>query len=177
LTRINNDKEAKDMATKKTPLKVLVIWRKFDKIMNMTPSQIRAVREDPENEAIGLSRDEVKDYGADVLSGREASKIIEKMLAKAGPFRGKLNPPPWTKEEFAIAARAIRYLARARANVGDLVDEEGNDTPKKKAMKMWGRNETNAKSKFPDTKEVKEEIKKEVKQMYDGVIYKANDML
>lgn len=160
-----DEREVKEDTTRPA-LERVVLWIRWDKIVNMTASEIRAFRDSDLGQKVGLSRAEADSAGLNVLSGQDASKIIEKMITKAVDYRKQSKKlPPWSKEEWGIAGRQIGMVSRFRDNIGDLEDEEGNLTPKAGAMMLWGRDELHSSGKWPDKDEIKEEQKKLYKKM------------
>lgn len=149
------DKKPKE---NKIPLKKAVLFARWDRIVNARPEEIRKIRE--ENEDIGLDRAEAKQAGANVISGREASKKIEVMIRKAADFRGQYKRlPPFTDEEWGLLGSQIRLISRLKFNIGALEDDDGDMTPKHKALILWGYVPAKARGKFPDKNEVKAEVK------------------
>jgi len=158
------EREWKEDTSRPAPERVALWWR-FDEIMNMKPSEMRSFRESEFGQKVGLDKREAESAGLSVMSGQEASKIIEKMLNSCSKLRGQHKKlPDWDKEEWDMAGRAIGMISRFRGNIGDLEDEEGNPTPKAGAMMLWGRNEIKAPAKFPDKEEIKAAVRKEYQE-------------
>ena len=156
----DEDREVKEDTTRPAIERVALWWR-WDIIVNMSPAEMHSFRDTELGRSVGLSRNEAESAGLNVISGQEASKVIEKMIIKAKDFRGQHKKlPNWSTFEWGIAGRQIGMISRFRENIGDLRDEEGNLTPKAGAMMLWGRDEINAKNDWPDKDEIKEEVKK-----------------
>lgn len=136
-----------------------LLWVRWDRIVNMTAAEVRAFRTSEEGQAVGWDREDANKETISGVAGHEASKVIEKMITKALKFRGQeRRVPNWTPEEWKMAQTQISYISRARSNVGELKDEDGEPTPKAKAPMLWGRNELKAVGKFPDKEEIKKEL-------------------
>jgi hypothetical protein len=74
-----------------------------------------------------------------------------------------LPPKNWTLDDWEVVGATINYISRARANKGDLTDDEGNPTPKKLALMLWGRKEKEGSS-FPDKDDVKDMVNKKLQE-------------
>ena len=148
------------MLKEKINLRRLVLFRRWSAMTNMSPAQIRSVREDPNNEHISQTAAEAESAGAGVTAGREASKVIEKMITLAAPYRNSTRnvPKEWTKEMWILCGRAVAFISRFRSNVGALTTSDGEPTPKNLALQFWGRDEVKARSKFPNKEEIKQEV-------------------
>lgn len=148
------------MMKEKINLRRLVLFRRWSAMTNMSPAQIRSVREDPKNSHISQTAAEAERAGAGVTAGREASKVIEKMITLAAPYRHSTRdiPKEWTKEMWDLCGTAVGFISRFRDNTGSLTTADGEPTPKNLAMQFWGRDEVKARSKFPDKEEIKHEV-------------------
>jgi hypothetical protein len=158
------EREVKEDTTRPA-LERVVLWVRWDRIINMKASELRTFRATELGQTVGLNRKEAQGAGNSVMSGQEASEIIEGMISKASEYRGQDKKlPDWSAKEWMVAGRQVSFISRFRGNIGDLVDEEGNPTPKAGAMMLWGRDEINASGSFPDKDEIKEEIKARYKK-------------
>jgi hypothetical protein len=129
----------------------------------MSPSQIREIRTSKDAENVSQTRSEADLVGGSVLAGKDISPKLEKIITKAAPFRGQYDKlPNFTDEEWELVGRQIRFLSRMRGNIGGMVDDDGENTPKKISMMIWGRDESR-KSPFPKKDEVKREVQEFVK--------------
>jgi hypothetical protein len=156
----------------KIPLERRLLWARWDKIVNMTSSEIRAFRQSDESQGIGWSKEQAAKDSISGMSGRDASIRIEAMINKASKYRNQYRTmPDWTDDEWRIANRQVSYISRARSNIGDLLDDEDNRTPKAKAMMIWGRDEIRSRGIFPDKEKLKEIL------MKDSVEYSQNSLL
>lgn len=180
---MSDEPKPKVYKIKKIPLERRLLWARWDKIVNMTASEIRTFRQSEDGQKVGWSSDQAKRGSIGGMSGHEASKIIEGMLAKAGRFRGQQKRmPPWEPNEWKIANKQVAYISRARGNIGAFVDDDGEKTPKAMAMMIWGRDELRAgatkdtpSKNFPDKEKIKEEL---VKQKFnENYIDQANQFL
>ena len=158
-----SEREEKEDISKPAREKVELFFR-WDKIVNMNASDLASFRESDLGRSVGLNRNESQAAGLNVISGQEASKVIEKMIRTASKFRKQPldkmpKLPDWTPQEWEMAGRQIRMISRFRGNIGPLEDDNGELTPKAGAMKLWGRDELKASSNFPDKDEVKEQVK------------------
>lgn len=147
------------MDDKKVSLEKRVLWTRWDRIVNMTPQEVRSFRESDDGKSVGWNKEEAQHESIDGTPGQDASKKIEVMIKKASKFRKQSKKVPnWTPEEWALASTQVAFISRARSNVGELQDEEDNLTPKAKALKLWGRDELRSNGKFPDKDKIKKEI-------------------
>ena len=143
----------------KPNLRRTVLWARFDRMINMSPSQIRAARDSEEGKDSGLSKEEAREAGANLLTGQEASKRLENLLKKVTDYRGQYKKiPALTDEEWGLIGTVVRFNSRFFYNIGDLKDEEGNDTPKSMSLKLRGLDGTKVKS-LPNKDAVKIEVK------------------
>jgi hypothetical protein len=147
----------------KPNLRRTVLWARFDRMINMTPSQIRSVRDSEEGKDSGLSKEEAREAGANLLTGQEASKRLENLLKKVGDYRGQYKKiPNLTDEEWGLLGTVVRFNSRFFYNIGELKDEEGNDTPKSLSLKLRGLDGTKVKN-LPNKDIVKMEVKTSLK--------------
>lgn len=148
---------------KKIPLERRLLWARWDKIINMSGAEIRTFRTSDEGKKVGWTSEQAKRGSISGMAGQDASKKIESMISKAGRFRGQHSKmPPWSPEEWTLANKQIAYISRARGNIGDLVDDNDERTPKAKAMMLWGRDEIRSRGNFPDKDTIKDTLKKQV---------------
>jgi len=146
----------------KTPIRKIILWARFDRIINVTPAQIAAIRNSPEAENVSQTREQAAKTGAAVKAGKEESKKIEAILKKVSKYRGQYKKVPnLSDSEWSTISGAIRYISRARANIGPLHDADGKKLPKAISLSLWGRNETEA-STFPNKNSVKAEVSSKV---------------
>ena len=163
LNEENITREWKEDTSRPAKEKVSLFFR-WDRIVNMSSSDISTFRNSEFGQTVGLSKQESPAAGLDVLSGQETSKKLESIINKAAKLRKQPlekvpTLPDWTKEEWEIVGRQIRMISRFRANIGDLKDDEGNPTPKAGALMLWGRDEEKANGSFPNPDEIKEKVK------------------
>jgi hypothetical protein len=146
------------MKEKRINIRRRILFARFDKIFNMTASDIRNFRDSKDAEGVSQTPDEARMSGAGVMSGLEASKIMEKIITKSAPYRHQYkNLPDLTDKEWEVMGKAIRYVSMARKNEGDFVGDDGELLPKAKALKIWGRDEIKSKT-FPNKDSVKKEV-------------------
>lgn len=146
----------------KIPLEKRLLWARWDKIVNMTSSEIRSFRQSDEGQGVGWSKEQALKDSISGMSGRDASVKIEAMINKAGKFRNQHRiMPPWTDDEWRLANRQVSFISRARSNVGDLLDDNDERTPKAKALMIWGRDEIRSRGIFPDKNKLKELLMKD----------------
>jgi len=146
----------------KTPIRKIILWARFDRIINMTPSEIRMTRESDEAKNVSQTPADAQKVGANVKAGKEESKKLEEILKKVSKYRGQYKKVPnLSDSEWSTISTAVRFISRARSNIGPLEDEHGKWTSKKICLRIWGRNETNASS-FPNKNSVKAEVSSKV---------------
>lgn len=141
----------------------ITMWNRWKKIINMDASELRRFRGSDDADEVGLDPEKAKFSGINVKSGHEMSKKIERVISKAAGHKGFLPPKDWTMEDWEVVGQTINYISRARANKGDLVDDDGNPTPKKLALMLWGRKESKTSS-FPDKDDVKDMVDKKLQE-------------
>ena len=147
---------------KKIPLERRLLGARWDKIVNMTSSEIRSFRTSDDGQTVGWTPDEARRGSISGMAGQEASKRIENLISKAGKFRGQFkNLPPWNEDEWKLANKQVAYISRARGNIGELVNDDDERTPKAKAMMLWGRDEVRARGSFPDKDALKKQLIKD----------------
>lgn len=70
--------------------------------------------------------------------------------------------PTLTDEEWGLIGTVVRFNSRFFYNIGDLKDEEGNDTPKSMSLKLRGLDGSKVKA-LPNKDSVKIEVKSALK--------------
>lgn len=141
----------------------ITMWNRWKQIVNMDASELKRFRGSDDADEVGLDTDQAKRAGVSVQSGHEMSKKIERVIAKAAGHKGFLPPKVWSSDDWEVVGSTINYISRARANKGDLTDDEGNPTPKKLALMLWGRKEKEGSS-FPDKDDVKDMVNKKLQE-------------
>ena len=106
------------------------VYKKWEELVNMTPSELNKFMETPEGKAAGLTKDEAHKLG--IHSGQESARWILKM--KDTPVAD------WTPEFWEWAKRQIAFISRMKAVNGDLRDADGNMNRKLTALLIWGHN-------------------------------------
>lgn len=146
----------------KVPIRKRILFSFFDKVVNMTPTQIRNFRNS--EEAKNISQTEKEAYETGGIAGKEVSPDIERIISKASKYRGQYKEiPDWTPKEWKIVSSLVRFIARFRKLSNKFVDEDGNETPLTKSMKIWGHDILKYKKHFPKSQEVKTDVKEYVK--------------
>lgn len=141
----------------------ITMWNRWKQIVNMDASELKRFRGSDDADEVGLDTDQAKRAGVSVQSGHEMSKKIERVIAKAAGHKGFLPPKVWSSDDWEVVGSTINFISRARANKGDLTDDEGNPTPKKLALMLWGRKEKEGSS-FPDKDDVKDMVNKKLQE-------------
>ena len=132
------------------------IYKKWKNLLNMTSPQLRHYRSTNDYRTAGLTRQEAKEQG--ISSGKESFAWILKM--KATPV------DKWTQEMWVWAKKQINFVSRMKGIKGRLRDDEGNRTPKLKALMLWGHN--------PETYEVGGKIEAMTKEDIEHLAQKFN---
>ena len=105
-------------------------YKKWKKLVNMTPSELKKFLDSEEGKIAGLTEKEADELGIDY--GRKSAKWILKM--KPIPYK------EWTPNMWRWAKKQIRFISRMTGNKGKLYDEKGNRTRKYLSLLVWGNN-------------------------------------
>ena len=105
-------------------------YKKWKKLINMSPSEIQSFIDSKEGKSAGLSRKEASKEG--ITSGRDSARAIIRMLKT--PFKD------WTENDLKWMRKQISFISRMKGVKGALKDSEGNPTRKLLALKVWGHN-------------------------------------
>jgi len=108
------------------------VYKKWDKLVNMSYSELKRFIDTEEGRKAGLSKEQARKQG--IKYGRESAKWILKM--KKTPVN------EWTETMWEWARRQNSFISRMRGNKGKLYDEEGNKTRKHTSLLIWGHDPT-----------------------------------
>jgi hypothetical protein len=103
-------------------------YKKWDKLVNMSPSELESFLNSDEGKEAGLSRGEASDAG--ISSGRDSARAILRMMKK--------KKEDWNETDKEWLGKQISFISRMRGNKGPLRDEDGKPTRKLLALKIWG---------------------------------------
>lgn len=106
------------------------IYDRWNKLVNMSVSQLAKFYASEEGKEAGLTKDKAKELG--IRSGRESAKWIMKMKG--------LDYKKWTPTMWEWANRQISFISRMRGNRGSLYDDKGEKTRKHTSLLIWGHN-------------------------------------
>ena len=110
--------------------KELEQYKKWKKLINMSPSEIQSFLDSQEGKSAGLSRKEASKEG--ITSGRDSARAIIRML--------KIPYKDWTSNDLKWMKKQISFISRMKGNSGPLKDSDGKPTRKLLALKVWGHN-------------------------------------
>ena len=103
-------------------------YEKWDKLVNMSPSELESFLNSEEGEEAGLSRSEASKEG--ISSGRDSARAILRMMKK--------KKEDWNETDLKWLGKQISFISRMRGVKGPLRDEDGKPTRKLLALKIWG---------------------------------------
>lgn len=162
--------------TSTIPSDIQILWAKFSQMVNMTSSQLRSFYNSDEAKDSGWTDEERNKESLAATTGRENAKELITILSKysSNVSTGEA-PKNLTKTERECVSRTIRFIARVRENIGDYKDEDGNLTPKAKALMLRAFDPIKAGNKvLPSTQDVKQELKKEMEKKINETVSLAN---
>ena len=109
------------------------IYKKWDKLVNMSAKELETFIDSDEGEEAGLSRKEASDAGAGgkkITSGRDSARAIVRML--------KRDKEQWSDNDWDWANKQINFISRMSGNKGPNRDDKGRPTRKLLSLKIWG---------------------------------------
>lgn len=111
------------------------LYKKWQKLVNMSGKEIQSFLDSDEGGEAGLSRKEAGKAGAGgkkITSGRDSARAIIRML---GTPMAK-----WTANDWKWAGKQVNFISRMKGAKGGMRDEKGRPTRKLLALKVWGHN-------------------------------------
>lgn len=118
----------KRRAERNEALNMAARYSRFQRLVNMRPSDMREHFESPALEAVLASSRRSKT--AAIREGREASRWIKRLK--------ETSVEEWTPELWEWCDRVTRFIERLRKNGAPLLDEGGRATRKLQALRSWG---------------------------------------
>lgn len=112
------------------------IYKKWQELVNMSPSELEKFMDSEDGQEAGLTREEAKAEG--IHRGRDSARAILRMKGK-----GVEN---WTDEDWAWAGRQNSFNSRMLGMKGPLFDEKGHRTRKHTSLLIWGHDPTKKKT-------------------------------
>lgn len=103
-------------------------YQKWDKLVNMSKSELKSFFDSDKGKEAGLSRKEADAEGID--SGRESASAIMRMMDK--------KVEDWNENDWKWAGKQISFISRMSGAKGPLRDDKGEPTRKLLALKIWG---------------------------------------
>lgn len=154
-----------------------VLFRKFMKLVNVSSSDLRKFIDSSESDDVGWTPEEAKKESVTGNYGLADAKILVNVLRKSQSHKNS-GVPDLTDDEWNVLARSGAFIARVSQNIGDYKDENGNYTPKYKALYLRAFDGIKAGNKqIPTTQEVKAELKKKMNESISDLVGKANKFL
>lgn len=112
------------------------LWKKWDRLVNMTSFEIREFLASSEGKKAGLSRKEAAEKG--IKSGRDSARALLKMIPCGRTYQSALRE--WSPSQWKWAERQVAFISRMRKIKGSLTDPQGNKTRKHTSLLLWGHN-------------------------------------
>lgn len=109
-------------------------YKRWKKLVNMTPSELRKFKKSKEGMMAGLTRQKARKLG--IKSGQQSADWILKMKPKGKTY--KQAEENWTPEMWRWAGRQVSFNSRMLGNRGPLYDKKGNKTRKHLSLLIWG---------------------------------------
>jgi hypothetical protein len=110
-------------------------YRRWKKLVNMSPQEIQQFLDSDGGKVAGLSRKQASNAGSDggaITSGRDSARAIIRMKQK--PFA------EWDADDMKWMRKQISFISRMSGNPGKLRDENGKPTRKLLSLRVWGHN-------------------------------------
>lgn len=171
--KLFEDEEKKERISK-VPSDREIMFRKYMQMVNMSSAELQSFINSKESDEVGWSEAEAKKESLSANFGMKDAKILVNILRKGSKFKNS-GTPELTDAEWQCLGRSIRFIARVKENIGDNKDEDGNLTPKAKALMLRAFDPIKAgNKKLPSTQEVKQELKKEMEKKINETVSLAN---
>lgn len=152
-----------------------IMFRKLMKMVNMSSAELQNFINSKESEDVGWSEQEAKKESVGGANyGMKDAKILVGILRKGSKFKNG-GTPDLTDSEWQAVGRICRFIARFNSNIGPNKDEDGNLTPKAKALMLRAFDPIKfGNKKLPVTQDVKQELKKEMEKKINETVSLAN---
>lgn len=152
-----------------------IMFRKLMKMVNMSSAELQSFINSKESDGIGWSEDEAKKESVGGANfGMKDAKLLVSILRKGSKFKNS-GVPDLTDVEWQAVGRICRFIARFNSNIGPNKDDEGNLTPKAKALMLRAFDPIKyGNKKLPVTQDVKQELKKEMEKKINETVSLAN---
>lgn len=142
-----------------------VLFRKLMKLVNVSSSDLKKFIDSSESDDVGWSPEEAKKESVTGKYGLADAKVLVNVLRKGQKHKSS-GVPDLTDDEWDVVSRSGSFIARFSQNIGDYKDEDGNYTPKYKALYLRAFDGVKAgNKKIPTTQEVKAELKQKMSKM------------
>lgn len=110
-----------------------LLWGEWDRLVNMTASELRRFKQSAEGRKAGLSKAEATRQG--IGRGQESANALLKMIPTGRSLSGAERN--WSPEQWDWAKRQVNFIKRMRGVKGPL-RKDGKPTRKLLALKIWG---------------------------------------
>jgi hypothetical protein len=168
------DKENK---SSKIPSDREIFFVKFCRMRNMTSAELRSFLNSEEGKESGWTEDERKqESGSAAVKGQDIANVLVSVLSKYSSYISKEQlPPNITDAEMESVTLAQNFVSRFVELPGDNKVENGELTPKAKALMLRAFDPIKAgNKKLPSTQDVKQELKKEMEKKINETVSLAN---
>lgn len=151
-----------------------IMFRKLMKMVNMSSAELQNFINSKESDGVGWDEKSAKKESVAGNFGMKDAKILVGILRKGSKYKNE-GTPELTDVEWQCLGRTIRFIARFRENIGANKDEDGNLTPKAKALMLRAFDPIKfGNKKLPVTQDVKQELKKEMEKKINETVSLAN---
>lgn len=106
------------------------IYKEWNKLVNMTSSQLQAFLNSDEGKEAGLTRSEAGKLN--IRNGRDSARAILRMKSK--------NIKDWNSTDWDWAVHQIKFIKRMSGIKGPLYDKNGRKTRLLLSLLVWGHN-------------------------------------
>jgi hypothetical protein len=120
--------------------KYIKTWVKWNKLVNMTASEISDFYNSAEGKTAGLSKSKASKLG--INSGRQSARMLMKMIPIGSTYeKAEEN---WTEDMWRWANKQISFISRMKGMrsriVGDPYEKNGKKTRWYLSLLIWGHN-------------------------------------
>jgi hypothetical protein len=128
--------ESKKNMTDKQLEKLKEKWDRWNKLVNMSASELEKFMDSQFGKKAGLKKKEASKLG--ISTGRESARAILRMMKKGNGFKSALEN--WNSTDWKWCGKQISFISRMSGNSGPLYDKDNKPTRKLLSLKIWGHN-------------------------------------
>lgn len=150
-----------------------IFFVKFCRMRNMSSSELASFLKSEEGKESGWTEEERKqESGSAAVKGQDIAKVLVSVLSKySTDMRNEQLPKTITDTEMEAITLSQKFVSRFIGLPGKYKDEDGNLTPKAKALMLRAFDPIKFGNKdLPSTDEIKQELKKEIAKTLDSKI-------